>query len=188
MTILEIINLIVDFWTPLWYLKSKTEYLFLHMIRKVWGFWEYLQNISAFCSTTSWYLFSQNIRCFALSAHGEAQTGARLNHDQLLFVTEPRQEKGAGLEETWHDSIHSRKKLDQTVKIITWLMIMSVSFRCFPLEALALIVLLAYGIQETFPTCTSTPRRCGGVLIHLQTTDTNIHEVQRVPQSVYTGL
>lgn len=67
-------------------------------------------------------------------------------------------------------------------------MIMSVSFRCFPLEALALIVLLAYGIQETFPTCTSTPRRCGGVLIHLQTTDTNIHEVQRVPQSVYTGL
>ena len=108
----------------------------------------------------------------------------------VTVAAEPRQGKRCrpqGNNETTTFTVE--KKLDQAVKNnhMTDDHVSVVSM-LFPVEALALIVLLAYSIQETFPTCTSTPQRRGGVLTHLQTTDTNIHEVQRVPQSVYTGL
>lgn len=120
----------------------------------------------------------------------EVHAGVRLNYNQLGQLLQCNLvKKGAGLEKIWDDYIHSRKI--RPVKIITWLMILSVLFQTHSMlffQSISIDRVLAYSIQETFPTCTSTPRYYGGVLTHLQTTDTYIHKVQQVPQLVYTDL
>lgn len=121
----------------------------------------------------------QSDRCFALwiKCNGnawEAQTEGRL---QLLQSTPSIKVQAV---RKYEMTTFTLEKLDQSVKITTW------SFQCCFNAFLSehwhwWCISLQY-------TCTSTPWHYGGVLTHLQTTDTYIHKVQQVPQLVYTVL